>query len=261
MTPLIAIDRLSYAFGTTSVLRDVSLTVDAGEHLSILGCNGSGKSTLLRLLGRILNPPVGSVTLAGRPIERYSRKALARQIAYVPQTHFKQVSFTVAEYLNLARYPHYDGWRKMRPADRSAVDKALHDTGTGVLADRRMSTLSGGECQKVLIAAALVQESPILLLDEATAFLDFKYKTDIHRLLVALNRNGKTILSVSHDINHAALISSRIVALKDGALAFDGSPDDFMTEAVMLRVFAEQVTFAAHPVNGRPVVLPRAVSE
>ena len=260
MTSLIDIRDLTFSFQRKRVLDAVSLSINDGDHVAILGPNGSGKSTLLRCINRILTPPPRTVFIEGVPLEAIKQKSLATKLAYVPQTHFKQVAFTVREYLALARYPHGDGWRKESDADREAIASALAETDLEHLAKRPMNRLSGGECQKVLIAAALTQQAPILLLDEATAFLDFKHKTQIHRLLQVLSGKGKTIISVTHDINHAALSSNRIFALKAGEVVFDGTPEAFMTPDVMHQVYSEHFLFTPHPATGKPVVVPKAVS-
>jgi iron complex transport system ATP-binding protein len=258
--PLIEVSNLTFGFSKHPILKSVSFSVSPGDHLSIVGPNGSGKSTLLRCIIRILEPPPKAILIDGKPLSSYRQQALARYLAYVPQTHFKQTTFTVKEYLELARYPHNDGWGKSTPADRIAVARALDSTELSELVHRPMNRLSGGECQKVLIAAALAQEARVLLLDEATAFLDFKHKTEIHELLAALNRKGMTILSVTHDINHAALNSNRIIALKAGEVVFDGPSEAFMTPEVMHLIFSQQFLFASHPSTGSPVVVPKAVS-
>ena len=239
VTPIIEVESVSFGYRDGQVLSDVSFEVMAGEHLAIVGANGSGKSTLLKCLARLLEADTGRIRLFGRPLAEIGRRDIARYVAYVPQAHFKRISFTVREYLRLARYPYIDAWTGLGPADEAAVDKAMADTNITSLSARRVSRLSGGEAQKVLIAAALAQETPILLLDEATAFLDVKHKTDIHRLLRKLNGSlGKTIIQVTHDLNHAALSSRRILALKAGRIGFDGTPEAFMTPAVITAIYA-----------------------
>ena len=260
MNALIDVSHLTFAFAGRTVLRDVSFQLFEGEQVAVVGPNGSGKSTLLKCLNGILDSRRGSISIGGRPLVDYSPKGLARWMAYVPQTQTKRPPFTVREYLRLARYPHESGWFKRGHRTDETVVRAMAETGVEPLAERPLNRLSGGEYQKVLIAAALVQETPILLLDEATAFLDFKHKSDLSRLLTTLNRRqGKTILSVTHDLNHAVLESHRIIALKSGEIAFDGEVSEFMTPRVVQRVFSSRFAFAAHPATGCPIVVPRAV--
>ena len=258
VAPILTITDLRLDLGHRPVLKGISLSVHKGEHLAIVGANGSGKSTLLRAMARLVKASSGAVSVMGRPLSGIDRRTLARFIAYVPQAHFERIPFTVLEYLRLARYPYLDGWSGRRPEDESAVERALRDTEISHLAKRPANQLSGGEAQKVLIAAALTQETPILLLDEATAFLDVKHKSDIHLLLDKLNRrHRKTILQVTHDLNHAALSCRRIIALKAGQAIFDGAPKRFMTPEVLSAVYAAPFDFVTHPATGAKVVIPK----
>lgn len=258
VTAILTIGDIHLNYGNRPVLNGISFAVQKGEHLAIVGANGSGKSTLIRAVARLVNVSSGAISVMERPLSRIDRRTLARFIAYVPQAHFERIPFTVREYLRLARYPYTDGWTGLQPSDDAAVENALNDTGLTSLAERQTNQLSGGEAQKVLIAAALAQDTPILLLDEATAFLDVKHKSDIHCLLDTLNQqHQKTILQVTHDLNHAALSCQRIIALKAGRIIFDGIPKRFMTSDVLASVYAAPFDFATHPVTGEKVVVPK----
>lgn len=258
VTRILTISDIYLNYGNRPVLNGISFSVQKGEHLAIVGANGSGKSTLIRAVARLVKVSSGAISVMGRPLLGIDRRTLARFIAYVPQAHFERVPFTVREYLRLARYPYTDGWTGLQPDDEAAVENALKNTELTSLADRPTNHLSGGEAQKVLIAAALAQDTPILLLDEATSFLDVKHTSDIHHLLGKLNQqHQKTILQVTHDLNHAALSCQRIIALKAGRVIFDGGPKQFMTPEVLASVYAAPFDFATHPATGEKVVVPK----
>ena len=259
-SPIVETRDFSFSFGREPVLRDVSFTVQEGEVVSIVGPNGAGKSTLLKCLDRILPGGTGSISLKGRPLHDYSQKELAALISYVPQADARALPFTVMEFVLMARYPHLSPFTSVKPADHAAAREALVVTGTEGFADRFLGTLSGGERQKVFIAAAIAQGAEVLLLDEPTTFLDPRHQDDIHRTLRRINaESGATIISVTHDINTAALFSGRVLALKAGAVAFCGPAAEIMDNSVLERIFGKRFIFAAHPVSGRRLVVPEEV--
>jgi len=251
----------SFSFGRRRVLRNVSFEVQAAEVLSVVGPNGAGKSTLLKCLDRILHGGSGTILLKGRRLEEYSQKELAAVLSYVPQADARALPFTVEEFVLMARYPHLSPFTSVKHADRAAVHDALALTDTVGFADRFLGTLSGGERQKVFIAAAIAQGAEVLLLDEPTTFLDPKHQDDIHRTLRRINaESGATIISVTHDINTAVLFGGRVLALKGGAVAFFGPAEEIMDNAVLEEVFGKRFTFAEHPVSGRRLVVPEEVA-
>src|SRR5262245_36782497 len=209
------LDRFSIALGGREILRDLTFSIAAGERVAIIGPNGAGKTTLLKSLNRILRGGTGAIRIAGRPLGSYRQHELARRIAYVPQAETRTAPFTVRESVEMARYPHLGPLAPVRPEDGAAVDRSLDAVGIRALSDRSLDTLSGGELQKALLAAALAQESDILLLDEPTAFLDPSQQTEILGVLARVHRErGATILSVTHDLNEALGHAQRVIALR-----------------------------------------------
>lgn len=252
----IQIKNYSFSIGDKQILHDVSLSVKEGEFLSIIGPNGAGKSTLIKCLIRINTGGKGEISLAGKPLASYSQKALARLLGYVPQTDGRSLPFTVEEFVMMGRYPYLSPFTPIRHEDEQAVQDALGLTGTGHLAGRVMNTLSGGERQNVLIAAALAQGTRILLLDEPTTFLDPKHVADVHGILKRINRErGITIVMVTHDINAAALLSNRIAILKEGRLAFEGLPGEVMQNAVLSGIYDKSFLFVTHPITGQQLTV------
>jgi len=255
--PLIDIRQFSFAIGEKTVLDSVSLTVFEDEYLSVIGPNGAGKTTLLKCLLRIHTGGSGSITLKGKPIEQYSRKALALLMSYVPQGNGSRLPFTVEEFVMMGRYPHLSPFTTFTPDDRKAVRDALCLTGAMELANRRMYTLSGGERQTVFIAAALAQGAPIMLLDEPATFLDPRHEAEINGVLKKIRKEaGVTIITVTHNINSAALDGDRVAILKNGAVAFMGNALDIMSNDVLEPVYGKSFTFVRHPATGENVIVP-----
>ncbi|MFC1539750.1 ABC transporter ATP-binding protein [Candidatus Latescibacterota bacterium] len=255
--PLINITDYSFSINNISILKNVSLSVNEGEYISVIGPNGAGKTTLLKCLMRIYTGGTGTITISGKSIESYKQKELAKLISYVPQGDSRSLDFTAYEFVMMGRYPYLSPFTSLSGKDKKAVSDALETTETTHLRDRYLNTLSGGERQNVFIAAAIAQGSNILLLDEPTTFLDPKHQHDIHKTLKRVNRTqGITIVSVTHDINNASLLSSRIILIKDGSVAFTGNPAEVMRNEVLESVYNKAFRFIAHPDTGQPVIIP-----
>ncbi len=262
MIPSIHIRNYSFAVNGARILEDVSLEVGAGEFLAIIGPNGAGKTTLIKCLVRINTGGTGEIFLDERALESFRQKELARLLGYVPQSDGRGLPFTVEEFVLMGRYPYLGPLSPPGREDERAAREALELTGTAHLAGRFLDTLSGGERQNVLIAAALSQGSRILLLDEPTTFLDPKHVADIHGILRRVNRERKmTVVMVTHDINGAALLSDRIAVLKSGRVAFTGSPEEVMRNEVLERIYEHPFLFVAHPLTGRRLIIPSEVEE
>jgi iron complex transport system ATP-binding protein len=238
-----------------AVLLDrISLEVERGGWLAVIGPNGAGKTTLLRCLDGLVAPTSGEIRLAGRDLRSYSRRQLAREVSYVPQSPPRSDDYTVRQYVELGRFPHLGAWGMVDATDRRAVDEALDVTEIGHLASRTVASLSGGEFQRTLIAAALAQGGRLLLLDEPTSFLDFRHQVQVLGLLSRLHRDtGMTIVAVTHDLNGAARATERIVALKDGRIVDAGTPGELLRPDRLRPIFDTGFrTIGA----GAPLVLP-----
>lgn len=259
MTPVIRIRDFSFSLDGKRILDGVTLDAGTGEFLSIIGPNGAGKTTLLKCLIRIHSGGTGEILLANRPLAAYRQRELARIVAYVPQGDGRELPFTVEEFVLMGRYPYQGPFAAITREDRLAVRESLELTETTVFAGRALDTLSGGERQCVMIAAALAQETRILLLDEPATFLDPKHTAGINAILRRVNRErGLTVIMVTHDINGAAMLSDRIAVLKQGRIATTGCPAAIMTNGTIESVYGTPFLFVPHPVTGQRLIVPEA---
>lgn len=253
------VKNLSFAIDGKTILDGVSFTVAQGEYFAIIGPNGAGKSTLLKCINRIWQGATGEIELTGVPLAGYSQRELAKMTAYVPQAGGRQFPFTARQFVMMGRYPHLSPFTSVRQEDARAVDEALELTDTRQFEDRLVPTLSGGERQKLFLAAAVAQGSGMLLLDEPTTFLDPKHRADIAGVLRQLNREkGITVISVTHDINSAAMEAGRVLALKEGRAVFAGAPAELMTDHVLEMIFDKRFVLMEHPETGKLIVVPDA---
>ncbi len=260
--PIIRLRDFSFRLAKKEILRNVSFDVAEGEYLSIVGPNGAGKTTLLKCIDRLLEGGSGRIEICGRPLQSYRQKELARLVGYVPQADGRLFPFTVEQFVMMGRYPYLSPFSSIGKQDRLAVAEALRQTGTVEFAGRLLETLSGGERQKVFIAAAMAQGAKILLLDEPTTFLDYYHQDDIRTLLDRANRkSGVTIISVTHDVNRAALESRRIVALRQGTVEFRGTPAEIMNPQTLQRIFGSSFVLVDHPRAKLPIIAPNVPSE
>lgn len=255
--PILEIRDISLKIDHRNILDHLSFSVNEGEYLSLIGPNGAGKTTLIKCLVRILRQWEGDVLLEGTSLRQYNQKDLAKRISYVPQTHqCSEVPFTVQEFVSMGRYPYLSPFASATREDRDAVEQALEMTNTTSFAYRLVGYLSGGEYQRVLIAAALAQGAKILLLDEPTTYLDYKYQLEVRRLLADINRTlGVTIISVTHDINDAVLSSNRALALKEGRKVFHGDIQDLLNDHVLETIYGTRFHFVQHSNNPLPIVV------
>ena len=214
------------------VLNEVSFDIARGDRVGLLGPNGSGKTTLLKLLAGVLKPDRGEIAIDGQSLAAMSRRDVARRIAVVPQETHTTFDFSVIDMVLMGRYPHLGPFELEGAADLSIAREALAATGTSGFEARGYSTLSGGEKQRVVIAAALAQTPDLLLLDEPTAALDLGYQFEITGLLRRLNsERGTTMLISTHDLNIIAALCQRVILFRDGRLLAHGRTEDVLTSS------------------------------
>lgn len=254
----------SYSRGREArlVLDRVSLDVERGTTVGLLGPNGSGKTTLLRIIAGILKPHGGSVFLNDEPVERLDRRRLAQRLAMVPQDTHSTFDFTVLDIVLMGRFAHLGPLALEGPSDLAIARRALEATGTGAFEDRLFSTLSGGERQRVVIASALAQSADLLLLDEPTASLDVGHQLEVQSLLVQLSREqGVTLVVSTHDLNFAAALCQKVVLLREGRVIRYGLTEEVLTSESVLALYGVQADVELHPRAGHLIVTPIARAE
>jgi iron complex transport system ATP-binding protein len=249
-------ENLSLSYDTLPIVKSLDLETPSGQVTALIGPNGCGKSTLLRGLARLLKPQQGSVLLDGQAIHSMPTKQLAKELGILPQAPVAPEGISVRELVAQGRYPHQDWFQQWSQADEEALQKALTLTGLLDLTDRSVDTLSGGQRQRAWIAMALAQETNILLLDEPTTYLDLAHQLEVLDLLRQLNKEGKTIVMVLHDLNHAASYADHLIALADGNIVAQGTPQEVITEKIVLDVFHVESRIIIHPITGLPLCLP-----
>jgi iron complex transport system ATP-binding protein len=263
---LLRADDVTFGYGDAPVLHDVRLAVARGDLVGILGPNGSGKSTLLRLLAGTLAPDRGRVTLDGVDLQAIPRRRLAQRMAVVAQETDLAFDYSVVELALMGRYPHLGAFEIEGPRDLAIALEALATTGTAALAERTFSTLSGGEKQRVVLAAALAQfpsasegaeAGALLLLDEPTASLDLAYQLEIAEILGRLGRErGLTIVVSTHDLNFAASLCRTLVLLRQGRILASGFTRDVLTPESIAALYGVRAEVWPHEGAGHLAVLP-----
>ncbi len=256
-SPLKATD-LSVGYGDTAIIKNVNLEIAAGQITALVGPNGCGKSTLLKTFARILKPMTGHVTLQGQPITAYPTRDVATRLAILPQGPVAPEGLTVTELVAQGRFPHQTLFRQWSPGDREAVERAMHLTDLEDFANRPVHSLSGGQRQRCWLAMVLAQDTPLLLLDEPTTFLDLKVQVDLMALLSRIvHEDGRTMVLVLHELNLAAAFADRIVMMRDGEIVAEGSGSEVICPDELRAVFDLRSDVIADPETGRPVCLPR----
>ncbi len=236
--PILLADGVTVEARGRAILRDVSLSIAEGERVALVGPNGAGKSTLLRVLCGTLRPTVGRVELGGTPISSLERVQIARRLAVVPQQTALPFAMRVEDVVGLGRLPHEAVLRGARPSDRAAVAAAIDRVGLGHLLGRDARELSLGERQLVLLALAVAQDAPVLLLDEPTVHLDLRHQVEAMELLRDLNeRDGSSLVAVLHDLGLAAHFFPRLIVIDRGRIVADGPPPVVLTDERIRDVF------------------------
>lgn len=250
---------LGFGYGDQLLFDAFSLDIEAGEFLGVIGPNGAGKSTLLKLMAGLLRPRRGSARVFGRELREVGRAETARTIGVVQQENPFAFDYPVSEVVMMGRHPYLGRFQSPGQRDWQAVTVALEFVDALFLRDQRINAISAGERQRVVLARALAQEPRILLLDEVTSHLDIAHQQSTVRILAELNRQGRTVVLLSHDLNLAALYCSRILLLDKGRIAACDVPERVITDGLIRSVYGIEALVTRHPEVGRPqVMLPVA---
>ncbi|WP_354561679.1 MULTISPECIES: ABC transporter ATP-binding protein [Gordonia] len=250
-------DDVTLGYDGKTIIAGLSASIPDRSFTVIIGPNACGKSTLLRGLSRLLAPTSGQVILDGKAISSRPAKDVARRLGLLPQSAIAPDGITVADLVARGRYPHQGLLRQWSSADEQAVLDALEATGTVDLAPRRVDELSGGQRQRIWVAMVLAQETDLLLLDEPTTFLDIAHQVELMELFAHLNRQGRTVISVLHDLNHAARYADHIIAMREGEILAAGPPAEVVTSQRVEEIYDLPNVVIADPITGGPLVVPR----
>lgn len=262
--PILEVNNLSAGYENGFVIENISFSLAKGEFLSVLGRNGSGKSTLVKAIQGLLNNVAGKIAVDGEEIFSLASRQIAKKIAYVPQMFDLAFDFTVEEIVFMGRYVHQGRFAGTSAADRLIIEDVMRLTEVSHLREKKIAYISGGERQRVFIARALAQDTPLLLLDEPSSHLDISYQVEIYRILKRLQEEkGKTILATEHNINLAIPYSHRMMFLKKGKIHAQGPPEMMITKANIQDVFHADVDIRENLHSGLPEIslVPKALAD
>ncbi len=250
------------AYGDMEIVPDLSAEIPDAKVTSIIGPNGCGKSTLLRAMARLMTPKRGAVLLDGQAIHRRPTLAVARELGLLPQGVRAPDAITVQDLVSRGRFPHQSFFSPPTDADHRAIERAIELAGVGDLRRRPVDELSGGQRQRAWIAMTLAQDTPIILLDEPTTYLDIQHQWEVLDLIRRLNREeGKTVVMVVHDVNEAASVSDHVIAMRAGRIVRAGAPQDVITDTVLSETFGIAVDLVAHPRGAQALCMPAAAEQ
>ncbi len=257
---MLEVKQLFVAYGKKTILRNISLSVQPAEVIAVIGPNGAGKSTLIRSISGVIPIQSGLITVGGHNVNEMSRSQSARLLAVVPQARSLPPAYSVYQAVLLGRTPHLGWLGNPKKEDHLQVMRALELTEAVAFSERRIGELSGGEQQRVLLARALAQQTPVLLLDEPTTHLDLKYQSGFLNLIRQLAISSRlSILMVVHDLNLASLYADRVALLVDGQIQAMGNPENVLTEESIAKVYQIPVKVIRHPQYGTPLILPDGI--
>ncbi|WP_116817694.1 Fe(3+) dicitrate ABC transporter ATP-binding protein FecE [Pseudomonas syringae] len=247
--------QLDIGYGATRIVQDLSFSPPPAQVTALIGPNGCGKSTLLKAFARILTPQAGSLSLDGTAYGQLSANELARKVAFLPQVLPIPEGVSVRQLVAYGRSPHNSLWGRLSGVDQHSVDQALQRMELDTLAERPLSDLSGGQRQRAWLAMILAQDAAIVLLDEPTTYLDISHQVELLDLMRELSAEGKTVITVLHDINQACRYADHLAVMQGGRMVTCGAPSDVLTAELVCQVFDVQVQIMREPVAGTPMCI------
>lgn len=250
-------EALELAYDSNVIIQHMNVSIPSGKITALIGPNGCGKSTLLRGLARLLQPRKGAAYIDGKAIHQMPTRELAKQLGILPQSPIAPEGLTVMELVAQGRYPHQSWFQQWSEQDEQAVEKALEITGMSEFRTRPVDALSGGQRQRAWIAMTLAQETPVILLDEPTTYLDLAHQVEVLQLLEQLNKEqGRTVVMVVHDLNHATRHAQHVIAMKAGKIVAAGVPNEVVTSELLQEVFGIDADIVPDPRTGVPLCIP-----
>ncbi|WP_038184403.1 Fe(3+) dicitrate ABC transporter ATP-binding protein FecE [Vibrio rhizosphaerae] len=246
-------EHLDVGYGGTPVVQQVNLQILSGKITALLGPNGCGKSTLLKALVRILAPQSGSVQWQGQDLRHHSSQAIARVLSLLPQSQEVPEGITVRDVVGYGRSPYTRFWGQLTATDQQQVEQAMQLTGVTAFAERPVSELSGGQRQRVWLAMTLAQDTDYVFLDEPTTYLDLNHQVELMKLMRRLNQQGKTVVTVLHDINQACRYCDHLIVMQAGKVVAQGEPTEILTTQLLADVFELDAEIHRDPIAGTPM--------
>lgn len=253
---MLTIENLSIGYVGKTILNDLNITIAKGKITALIGPNGCGKSTLLKSISGSLKPAKGKVSLAGQDLSKLSHKKRAQQLSILPQSPITPEGISVRQLVSCGRNPYLSHWGGLSQQDRDEVQAALVETGLCDLADRTVDSLSGGQCQRVWIAMVLAQDTDYILLDEPTTYLDLTYQIELMEMMQKMNRQGKTLVVVLHDLNQACRYCDHLVVMKKGEIVAQDEPHKIFNSKLLKDVFSLNATIITDPIANKPMCIP-----
>ncbi|MGR0279327.1 Fe(3+) dicitrate ABC transporter ATP-binding protein FecE [Marinomonas dokdonensis] len=247
--------QLQVGYQDKTIIKDISLTIPDGKVVALLGPNGCGKSTLLKAMARILTPKSGEVLWQEENLHKLPSRWLAKHLALLPQTQPIPEGVTVKDLVAYGRSPYTGFWGRLSRHDHELITQAMQQVGVEALAEQRVSELSGGQRQRVWLAMTLAQDTPYLLLDEPTTYMDLSHQVELMQLLRQLNNAGKTVITVLHDINQAARYCDHLIVMQAGAIVTQGTPEEVLTTELLSTVFNVDTQIHKDPISNTPMCI------
>lgn len=254
---MITTQQLSVAYGDTTIIENLSVTIPKGKVTALIGPNGCGKSTLLKTLSRINKPKSGEIFIEQTSLGRIKDKVLAQQLSLLPQVLVSPEGISVRKLVEYGRSPYVSHWGRLSQADKKIVEQAMTETGVLELAEQNVESLSGGQRQRAWIAMVLAQDTDIVMLDEPTTYLDLSHQIELMELMRTMNEQGKTVIVVLHDLNQACRYCDHLVVLKQGQLMAQGSPKEVFTERLLQEVFDLDAVVIDDPIASSPMCIAK----
>ncbi len=254
---MITTQQLSVAYGDTTIIENLSVTIPKGKVTALIGPNGCGKSTLLKTLSRINKPKSGEIFIEQTSLGQIKDKVLAQQLSLLPQVLVSPEGITVRKLVEYGRSPYVSHWGRLSQADKRIVEQAMTETGVLELAEQNVESLSGGQRQRAWIAMVLAQDTEIVMLDEPTTYLDLSHQIELMELMRTMNEQGKTVIVVLHDLNQACRYCDHLVVLKRGQLMAQGSPEEVFTERLLQEVFDLDAVVINDPIASSPMCIAK----
>ena len=253
---MIRVENLTVGYTKKAILENLNITIPKGKITALIGPNGCGKSTLLKSISGSLKPSIGKVSLVDQDLSCLNHKMRAQRLSILAQSPITPEGITVKQLVNFGRNPYLSHWGRLTNEDHKKVHIAMQETELQRFANTAISSLSGGQRQRAWIAMILAQDTEYVLLDEPTTYLDLTHQVELMEMMRTMNKQGKTIVVVLHDLNQASRYCDHLVVMKKGKIIAQDSPDKIFNNALLKKVFNLNALIINDPVANKPMCIP-----